>query len=186
MLGKKELRQMIKVYRNGLWPELVLEKSKPIQDRILASEEYKHAQKIFLYKSAHHETDTDQIITMALAQGKTVALPKIQNGIMEFFSIDGFEDLNKGYFGLFEPVADPAKSVTPDVGSLILVPGVAFDRKLGRCGYGKGFYDFWLAQFPHVFRAGIAFQEQLFDEIETDSYDIPMNRIYTDRETIGE
>lgn len=185
MLHKTIVRQMIHEFRDSLWDELVLDKSRTIEQQVLESSEYRNAESIFIYKGAHHETDTDDIILHALAQGKIVALPKIVDNAMVFFSIESLNELKKGYFGLSEPEALPQRAVTPDQNSMIIVPGVAFDRGLNRLGYGKGFYDRWLADYPEVFRAGIAFKEQIFDCIETDAFDIPMHRIYTDGEIIG-
>jgi 5-formyltetrahydrofolate cyclo-ligase len=61
---------------------------------------------------------------------------------------------------------------------LILVPGVAFDLQGNRLGRGKGFYDRLLAEIRGV-KCGVAFEEQIVDEIPVGSHDAAMDFIVT-------
>lgn len=93
------------------------------------------------------------------------------------------EPLERGPFGVLEPVAD-ARTVTPD---LVLVPLVAADRTGGRLGYGKGYYDRTLAGLRAAGRVraiGLAFDEQLVDAIGVESHDQPLDWIITPTEVI--
>lgn len=60
----------------------------------------------------------------------------------------------------------------------ILVPGLGFDRELYRIGYGKGYYDQFLATVSHIPTIGVGFKEQLWEEpLPRDPWDIPVGEL---------
>ena len=65
---------------------------------------------------------------------------------------------------------------------LIIVPGVAFDRRGGRTGHGKGYYDKLLEHArldtPLV---ALAFECQMFDEIPMQEHDVFMDKVVTEK-----
>ena len=64
---------------------------------------------------------------------------------------------------------------------MILVPGVAFDARGFRIGYGGGFYDRALPRYRPPARAiGVAFDFQLAAEIPNADHDVPVDRVVTD------
>lgn len=66
---------------------------------------------------------------------------------------------------------------------LIIVPGVAFDRKMNRLGRGRGFYDRFLPAISAP-KMGICFDFQLFDQVPSDSNDIKMDYIVSENDLI--
>jgi 5-formyltetrahydrofolate cyclo-ligase len=64
--------------------------------------------------------------------------------------------------------------------TLVLVPAVAVDRAGGRLGYGKGFYDRWLAAHPEVVTCGVVMQDFLLDNIPSENHDHPLNWVVTE------
>ena len=80
-----------------------------------------------------------------------------------------------GDFNILEPQNEP---YTGDF-DLIIVPGVAFDRKGNRIGRGRGYYDRFLCQHLDVKRIGICFDFQLVDEVPTEPLDIKMDEVIT-------
>jgi 5-formyltetrahydrofolate cyclo-ligase len=60
------------------------------------------------------------------------------------------------------------------------LPGLAYDRKCNRAGYGKGFYDRFLEEHKNLVKIGIAYDFQVFDELETDIWDIPLDYVITE------
>lgn len=89
----------------------------------------------------------------------------------------------------WQPLPEPPRShplVAPEELDLLLVPGLAFDIRGGRLGYGGGYYDRYLAQTgPLVPRWGVCFEEQLLNRIPTDSFDVGMNAVATPLRTIA-
>lgn len=59
----------------------------------------------------------------------------------------------------------------------ILVPGLGFDRDHYRLGYGKGYYDRFLAQAGNIPTIGVGFKEQLCEKLPRDSWDIPVKEL---------
>jgi 5-formyltetrahydrofolate cyclo-ligase len=66
--------------------------------------------------------------------------------------------------------------------NLVMVPGVAFDRRGARMGHGKGYYDKLLEHArPDTPLVALAFECQLFDEIPTAEHDVFMDKIITEK-----
>ena len=65
---------------------------------------------------------------------------------------------------------------------LILVPGIVFDRSGKRIGYGKGYYDAFMASVGSrsVITAGISYENQLTDIIPAESHDFQLDYIMTE------
>ncbi|MCH9608507.1 MAG: hypothetical protein S4CHLAM45_10850 [Chlamydiales bacterium] len=59
----------------------------------------------------------------------------------------------------------------------ILVPALGFDQNYNRLGYGKGFYDKYLAKHPHIPHIGVGFKEQLVKSLPTESHDISLSAL---------
>lgn len=64
-----------------------------------------------------------------------------------------------------------------DLIDVAIVPGMAFDREGHRLGRGKGYYDRFLAQLPHIYKIGICFPFQLVDKVPADVHDILMDEV---------
>lgn len=145
---------------------------------------------VFAYASYSHETDTWAFLQECLDKGMRVALPRVcsDGSSMEFYYIAAPKDVEKGYKGIPEPSenCERADCLNGSENRIILVPGVGFDRKRNRVGYGKGFYDRYLA--AHTFRKkiAVAFEFQIFDEIECEDNDIKPDVVITEKEIYGE
>ncbi len=99
------------------------------------------------------EIQTDGILHRALAEGKALYLPRCLDdaGQMAFYRVQALEELESGSFGVREPsLAAPQYNMDLDGQALCLVPGLCFDNKGYRLGYGKGYYDRFLAKFRGV------------------------------------
>jgi 5-formyltetrahydrofolate cyclo-ligase len=90
--------------------------------------------------------------------------------------------LKKGYFGIDEPVTT---ELADDKEALIIVPGVAFDERGFRVGYGKGYYDRFLNKHSDYTKIALAYEMQILTEIPNDEYDVAMNRIITEERIIN-
>lgn len=68
-----------------------------------------------------------------------------------------------------------------DEKTVILTPGVAFDKTGGRMGYGKGFYDRFFAKYPNCVRIGVCYEAQIADHLILESHDRRLQYIITEQ-----
>lgn len=155
------------------------EKSAAIANALRAHSAYRNAERIFAYLSCRSEVRTDEIIRQIWQDHKIAAVPRVEGDRMVFCRIVSMEDLCVGYRGIREPKPE-CPVLVPSGRDLILVPGTAFDRRGYRMGYGGGYYDRFLSMIPDsCVCAGLAFPEQIADEIPVDSYDCRLDIILT-------
>lgn len=153
-------------------------KSKLIKDKLFASCVFRRAKIIMFYLSFGGEVETSEMIKEAQKLGKKIAVPVcIRDRIMirpAFLCAQG--RVVRGPYGIREPVAKeyiPAEKL-----DLVVVPGVAFDKKGNRLGRGKGYYDRFLRRLPASSRTvGLAFGFQILPRIPTTSDDVSVNRV---------
>ena len=176
---KAEIRKKIKNKRKSLSAEEVVGKSNIICRKIIDSDIYKKAKTIYCYNSIRNEVDLSFLINQALEDKKNVALPKVtdKKGEMIFLELNNMNRLKTGEFGILEPVGSQC-AAKPD---FIIVPGVAFSIDGDRIGQAGGFYDRFLQKNP-TFSVGVAYDFQMFEELPTESHDIKINRIITEKE----
>lgn len=158
------------------------EKSYRIQREILALPAYRDSRIVMVYLNFREEVETGWIVQEALDCGKKLAVPYCPgNDIIPCLINDIDHDIGQGKFGVPEPLQDRIKTVDPEEIDLVLVPGVAFDLKGNRLGYGKGYYDRFL---PKVRKdapvIGLAFACQLVESIEAEEQDFKMTLLVTE------
>ena len=108
---------------------------------------------------------------------KTILLPVVNGDSLELVPYEGERLLRAAKFGVLEPVGEPFTDLS-SVG-LILVPGLGFDLRGGRMGFGRGFYDRLLSN-PHLRYAskwGVAFSEQIVLEIIMEEHDVYLDAV---------
>jgi methylenetetrahydrofolate dehydrogenase (NADP+) / methenyltetrahydrofolate cyclohydrolase len=172
MLSKEELRRQFLQTRQAMSTQDVTRKSKLICNRIQEMKCFIEAKKVGFYHSVNNEVDLNEIMNFSREKEKVITLPKVRDE-MSFHIAD---DLEMGKFGILEPGDD---SDLVDELDLILVPGVAYDRKGTRIGYGKGYYDNYLKCKTGV-KVGVAFDSQINEEIEKKDHDVKMDYIVTE------
>ena len=157
-----------------------------ITAQVLSSAMYRQAKIVLAYLSFGAEVDTREIIRNAWADGKTVALPRcIPGRRMAWHVVRSFEGLVHSKFGVDEPADDPATQIDPNQpNALTLVPGLTFDLRGFRMGYGGGFYDVFLANFPGS-SLGLCRECQLSETVPClDAHDLPVQAIATEKRLI--
>jgi len=160
--------------------------SKTICDRFTAMPEYASAETVMFYIDVRSEVRTRHALPAALASGKKIVVPWCNAaGELELFHLTDMEELAVGMYKILEPKAElrqlPEKVKTATDLDLVMVPGVAFDRRGARMGHGKGYYDKLLQHArPTTPLVALAFECQLFPEIPTANHDIFMDRIITE------
>ena len=162
------------------------ELSRRIVGAFMALPEYATAEVVMFYIDVRSEVRTRLDLELALKSGKTIVVPWCNaEGELELCRLDSMDELELGMYRILEPKAElrtlPDKQVEVESLDLIMVPGVGFDRRGGRMGHGKGYYDKLL---QHARRdtplIALAFECQLFDEIPVAHHDIFMDKIITE------
>lgn len=150
-----------------------------IQTRLLITPVYRAADTILLYMARPTEIATSLLIHAAFANHKKVALPVcMDQGRMIFRRIDSLEDVAPGWFGILEPKA-ACEEITPDEHTLCVCPALSCDMRGYRLGFGGGYYDRYLADFPGV-KAALCYADSMIPKIGEDPFDIKMDVILTD------
>ncbi|MCL1919408.1 MAG: 5-formyltetrahydrofolate cyclo-ligase [Peptococcaceae bacterium] len=157
-----------------------------IQNHILELPAWQQARTAMLYMHMPHEVATDKLISCLQEAGKSIVVPKCQGDNLIPCLIDNPEtDLAITPWGVREPFRDPLRIITPSELDFILIPGVAFDRQGGRIGYGRGYYDRFLAQMSgggYVLAA--AYTEQLVAWCPRQDWDYQIPRVMTEEGVI--
>ena len=139
-------------------------------------------EKLFLYSPYKNEPDLLSLFTHE-DHVVQVALPVIgKNQSMDFYEWDkNISSLQSNRHHILEPKPSEAKKLKPDKHSLICVPCVALDQKGYRLGFGGGFYDRYLATHAISHTMGVVFSEFLVSTLPSDSWDIRMRAILTEK-----
>lgn len=182
---KKSIRQRAFALRDAISPEVRSLKGERIKNALIALDAFDKASSVMLFASFRSEVDTFKIISHCLSKEKRTVLPKsdADNCRLLLYEIKSMDELVKGYFGIPEPEVSADRLILIEDIEFILVPGVAFDSKCNRVGYGKGFYDRLLSRRTAPAFA-LAYEEQIFDSVPTDKYDVMLDGIITDERVI--
>jgi 5-formyltetrahydrofolate cyclo-ligase len=159
--------------RNKLNSQEVTKRSKTIQEHVINTEEFQRAEVVGAYFAIDSEVMTELIIGRAKMLGKKIALPRVEGYKIAFYELQLTNTLVKGRFGIMEPPPyEPMDKI-----DMLVVPGIAFDKKGNRVGYGKGFYDRLLANKRTKFSIGLAYSFQLVENLPYDLYDKRLDAI---------
>ncbi len=179
---KQELRAKYKAARRAMDPAVKAEKDRRIAASVKRLWQYAKCDTLLCYVSTAIEVDTRQIIMQALRDGKRVAVPRCVPGtrLMEFYYIDSLDELEDGAFGVLEPRPDPTRLLTNLEKGLCLVPALCYDLSGFRLGYGKGYYDRYLASFGGSL-VGLCYSDGIERHLPHGRYDRPVETLVTDQ-----
>ena len=180
-MEKKDIRKQVFAQRAKTSEAFVQQQSSLIAGKIFALPQFQDASCIYVYMDYNKEASTRPIIEEAWRLGKKVAAPKVFGEDMRYFYIHSYDDVAPGYFNIPEPDETRNLKEAADETALLLVPGVAFDKDRHRCGYGKGFYDRFLAAHPGFTTVAAAFEFQLFDAVPFEETDILPQMLVTEQ-----
>jgi 5-formyltetrahydrofolate cyclo-ligase len=144
--------------------------------------EYKQCEILVCFVSTAIEVDTHKLIRHALDNGKAVAVPRCIDGtsLMQFYLINSLDDLEPGSFSVLEPIVDRCKKIDEFVHSVCIVPGLGFDMKGYRLGYGKGYYDRFLEGYKDK-TIGICYNSCLKNLLPHGKYDKPVDILISEK-----
>ena len=184
---KGELRENALENRCRLPEKERAAKSHAIWERVLALEEVKKASEISCYAGIGSEAKTLGLIAGLLGQDKKVLVPAVigDKGEMEMCSVLSLDELEKGRY-FIEPRKECRRVSKPENIDVVFVPGIAFDGRGRRIGYGKGYYDRYVKRLksktPLI---GLAFECQLLAEIPEEGHDVRVDKIVTEDRVIS-
>jgi 5-formyltetrahydrofolate cyclo-ligase len=187
MMLKNQIRSNMKAFLAAMTPADRHARSLAACHQLTSTREFKNAQMIMIFLSMPGEVETSTLAVRAWQEGKSIAVPRVDwaGGRMDPVEI---RSLDVGIRTTGPGVREPIAGTVVPLGmiDLIVVPGQAFDRNGFRVGRGRGFYDRFLAQQDiQAVRCGLCFHEQVMaDAIPTESHDIRMDLVVTDREVI--
>lgn len=162
------------------------ELSREICGKFLALPEYQAAQTVMFYIDVRTEVRTRHDLPDALGTGKKIVVPYCVDGELELYHLTSMDELAIGMYKILEPTEELRRQADKRVDvkelDLIMVPGVAFDRRGARMGHGFGYYDKLLEHAkPQTALVAMAFECQLFDEIPTAAHDVFMDKLITEK-----
>jgi len=152
-------------------------KSKIIQEKLFNSTVFKQAKVVMFYVSFDGEVNTKEMIKEAQNLGKIVAVPVCKkNRKITPCRLEAASDLKRGPYGVCEPALK--RVIDLEELGLVIVPGVAFDKKGSRLGRGKGYYDRFLKKIPkQIPSVGLAFDFQVLPSIPATKHDITVRKL---------
>ena len=170
---KKELRLKYKVLRAQLSPEDIEDKSLAIANQAIKTDIWNNLYyHIFLSITEHKEVDTEFLLQVLAGKDKEILVSKsdFETRKMIHFLLTDNTKFKKNEYNIPEPIDGigvPSSKI-----DVVFVPLLAFDKKGNRVGYGKGFYDNFLAECkPEVVKIGLSFfeaEEEISDVFESD------------------
>lgn len=179
-LYKNGLRAAIKAERKAMSPDEKSALDRKIAKNVQRLYQYRSATTLLIYVSTPIEVDTFEIMANAWHDGKKIAVPRCIPGTrsMEFHYISSVNDLSPGSFGVLEP--DESRQVVTDfTGCLMLLPALSLDYLGYRLGYGKGYYDRYLAKFTGSL-VGICYSADIRRHMYHGRFDRPVDVILTE------
>ncbi len=179
---KNALRQEVLSLRKSLTAADQRHQSKIILQRLVDEELLKGIRNIHLYYPINNEVCTIKLIQKLWKAGIDVIMPRtdFSGKRLRHYLVSDFAQLEKTSFNMLEPSA-ALREFTADI-DIVLVPGIVFDQKLNRMGYGGGYYDRFLADSTAL-RVAPAYEFQVRESIPTEAHDIQMDYIITERRT---
>lgn len=143
----------------------------------LINHSVKPVKTIHAFLPMDREINIVPLLQKLLDQGKTLVTPKtLKKRQLEHLILEDLNDLEDGVFGTQHPASGRIFTGNYD---LIIVPGLAFDKRKNRIGYGAGYYDTFMQDHPKAFKVGIGFPFQFLNEIPVEAHDVRLDLIIT-------
>lgn len=183
-MNKRQLRDEMKKKRNNMNRTEKERMDKCIEEKFFNSELFRDSNSIFIYASMSEEVNTWGILNRCLKDGKRVYVPKVHNETrtMKALRIKSTLELNEsGCFGILEPTFGGEELIGDT--DIILIPGLAFDIKGGRLGYGGGFYDKFLKEHKVGKRISLCYDFQIVEHIPMEEFDETVEYIITENKS---
>ncbi len=183
MNTKAHLRRDIAAKRRAIDPQWAKTASERIAENLLSMAVFQSAGTVALYMAIGGEVNLDALFQKCWDLGKRTCIPvfNAEAKIYEMAEVTAETKYSTGHFGIREPISStpyPTNQI-----DLMIVPGVAFDRKGNRLGRGGGYYDRLLEGFSGA-SVAVAFDFQILPKIPADPHDKPVDFLVTETELL--
>lgn len=184
--AKEALRKKLAALRRTPRAEARAASAAAMSALVVAHPAFAAAQTILAYAALRFEIDPTAVVEEATRRGKTVVLTRMQPATRALFLhvYRPGDELVESGFVVREPLPD-APEVAPSEVDLVLVPGLAFDARGHRLGYGQGYYDRLLPRLSRARRMGLAYELSLLAEVPNAPHDEPVDYIVTERRVLS-
>lgn len=202
--SKLQLRKRFLAKRRSLEKSFVEQTSRIITKKLLIEIKKIKFSSVLVYLSVNNEVETKAIIDYLIKDGKRIFLPKYLGDTSEvsyvFAEFTGWQNLEKGPYGILQPSNEQdnkpglenfykpglKEGIKDSFGGDLetaIIPGVAFDKRGVRLGYGKGVFDKLLLN-SKAFKIGLAYDFQIVDKLPKEAHDLIMDLIVTEKRVI--
>ena len=178
MTEKQSIREKMKAFRKAMEPGEKKAREKRLCDGITDLVDDLSFQEILCYYPMPYEIELLDAYREWESVGKKLFFPVSSKDEMTFFSPKDLRDFSEGAMHVMEPVSRDEPFLYRR-NTLCIVPGLAFTREGMRLGYGKGYYDRFLAKNKDIVTCGVCFEEQIFETLPCDENDVLLNFIMT-------
>lgn len=188
-LKKQELRRAMQAARGALSVEEAARRSAALREAVRRLPGWETAREVMLFWPLGREADLGPLLDELTGRGVRVLLPRCradQPGCMDVARVCRRDELCRLSHGIMEPDPGRCPPVQDPAPDIILVPGLAFDRRGLRLGFGGGYYDRFLAG-PGCARslvAGVCYDFQLVDALPAEPWDRPVQVVVTESRTV--
>ena len=175
---KNNIRAMVSARRKSLTRAEIDQLSAQVMTQLESLPEFKAATSILVYYPLRNEVDTRPLLNRWYKE-KRILLPVINGSHLDIRTYEGEDKMTIGQYNIMEPVTNLYNGPI----DLVVIPGVAFDRKLNRLGRGRGYYDRFLNR-RNRFVIGVCYDFQLIPEVPTLRHDHRVTKIITPTEIV--
>jgi 5-formyltetrahydrofolate cyclo-ligase len=184
--AKEALRKRVSAVRRTLDQAARHERALAACALLVETPEFARAEVVLSYAPLRFELDPSAAVERALSLGKQVLLPRVipDSHELSLHLYASGDELEESGMGIREPLPTSPR-IAPERVDLVLVPGLAFDPRGFRLGFGKGFYDRLLPTLPRAVRFGLAFELSLLPEVPSEPHDAPMDGVITEKRLLS-
>jgi len=177
--ARKKLRSEMKTKRQALSQAAIKQASQLIARALSQLNPIQDAKTIMCFQAIQNEVDLSLFMQQQQQKGKKILLPRVEGDHIVAVEWQGKENSQMSSFGISEPLGEAFPAEKIDV---VLVPGLVFDPRGYRLGYGKGYYDRFLPLLrSNAFKCGVAYEFQVVDNVLPHAGDVPVHWIVTDQ-----
>lgn len=181
---KRALRLLMRARREELSPDERARAARALTARLLSLRAVAAARTLSAFVPTRGEIDVSGAVADRAAAGARILYPRVtaDRPRLRFCAVSGDTRMLPGVFGILEPPADAASVPVSDI-DVLLVPGMAFDARGHRVGYGGGYYDETGAELRRAGRGvlvGVGFDFQVVDRCPVGDGDVPIDYLVTD------
>lgn len=183
-VDRGQIRKQMLAWRAELGPGQIAVAGAAITRRALALPVVEPARVVAVYLSIAGEVPTSGIVDWIRAGGRQMVAPRVEKGAREMTLhevADPARDLEAGVFGIPTP-RDSCPEVDPTEVDLAFVPGLAFDERCNRIGFGAGHYDRCLGSAPRLLKVGVFFAGQRVPSCGPEEWDVPLDYVVTEEQ----